>query len=100
MRSMSHRGALYGANTEVSRLETEIRYVSETRQRLESQLSQLGAQREAAAKQEGELRNAANMWQARLLQARERAAGARSVSATRMHGARKRSRPIAMRMRG
>ena len=70
------QGALYGANTEVSRLETEIRYVSETRQRLESQLSRLRAQQEAAAKQESELRSAANMWQARLLQARERAAGA------------------------
>src|SRR3990172_10759018 len=35
------QGALYNANTEVSRLEAEIRYVSETRQRLESRLSQV-----------------------------------------------------------
>jgi len=67
------QGALYNANTEVSRLEAEIRYVSETRQRLESQLSQLRVQQEAGARQEADLREAANMWQARTAQARERA---------------------------
>ena len=70
------QGALYGANTEVSRLEAEIRYVSETRQRLESQLSQLRAQQEAGARQQAELREAQTMWQARTVQARERASEA------------------------
>jgi chromosome segregation protein len=68
------QGALYNANTEVSRLEAEIRYVSETRQRLELQLSQLRVQQETGARQEAELREAASMWRARTVQARERMA--------------------------
>ncbi len=73
------QGALYDANTEVSRLETEIRYVSETRQRLEAQMLHLREQQEGGARQEGELREAANMWQARTLQAREHAVDAARV---------------------
>ena len=68
------QGGLYNANTEVSRLESEIRYVSETRQRLEAQLAQLRLQQEAGARQEAELRQAAEIWRARAVQARERAA--------------------------
>ena len=70
------QGALYNANTEVSRLEAEIRYVSETRQRLEAQMAQLRGQQEGGARQEAELREAADMWQARTVQARERAVDA------------------------
>ncbi len=66
------QGALYNANTEVSRLEAEIRFVSETRQRIETQLAQLRAQQEAGARQEAELREAEGMWEARTAQAHER----------------------------
>jgi chromosome segregation protein len=70
------QGDLYNANTEVSRLESEIRHVSETRQRLEAQLAQLRLQQEAGTRQEAQFREAADMWQARTVQARERAAAA------------------------
>ncbi|OGA18046.1 MAG: chromosome segregation protein SMC [Betaproteobacteria bacterium RIFCSPLOWO2_02_FULL_63_19] len=70
------QGALYSANAEASRLEAEIRYVTETRQRLESQLTHLRAQQEAGSRQQAELRDAATMWQTRTVQARERGAAA------------------------
>jgi len=64
------QGELYGANAEVSRLETEIRFVAETRQRLEAQLGQMQAQRDAGQQSEAELREALRTWQARLDQSR------------------------------
>ena len=70
------QAALFSANAEASRLEAELRHVSEMRQRLESQLAQLRAQQENGARQEAELRDAANMWQARVVQARERGTAA------------------------
>ncbi len=65
------QGELYGANAEVARLETEIRFVAETRQRLETQLVQLRAQHDTGQRQESELREAARTWQERLAQSRE-----------------------------
>ena len=65
------QGELYGANADVSRLETEIRFVVETRQRLEAQLSQMRAQRDAGQQSETELKEALRTWQARLEQSRQ-----------------------------
>ncbi|MSQ69698.1 MAG: chromosome segregation protein SMC [Betaproteobacteria bacterium] len=59
------QGELYRSNSEVARLETEIRHIVDTRQRLENQLVQLRAQRDIGERQAGELRGAAQMWQQR-----------------------------------
>src|SRR5438876_5002694 len=67
----SAQGELYGANADVSRLETEIRFVADTRQRLEAQLAQLRAQRDAGRQNDAELGEAAKSWKAKLEQARE-----------------------------
>ncbi len=73
------QGELYAANTEVQRLETEIRYIGESRARLESQIAQLTGQSEQWQQQAGELNGALAMWQGRqggavqrLQEARER----------------------------
>src|SRR5262249_18755266 len=52
------QGELYGANADVSRLETEIRFVADTRQRLEGQLAQIRAPRDAGRKSEPDQREA------------------------------------------
>ena len=77
----SAQGELYAANSEVQRLETEIRYIGESRARLENQIAQLSGQSEQWQQQAGELSGALAMWQdrqggagTRLLQARERVA--------------------------
>ncbi|HYT15591.1 MAG TPA: chromosome segregation protein SMC [Burkholderiales bacterium] len=75
------QGELYGANSESSRLETEIRFVAETRQRLEAQKVQLLARRDSGRQQEAELRDAAREWQERLSQSREGLAQARHMLA-------------------
>src|SRR6266513_3074850 len=72
------QAALYAANAEVARLESELRHVEETRQRLESQhterLAQLGSWRE----QRAQLTQALHMWAARAGTARERSAEAQA----------------------
>ena len=65
------QGELYGANAEVARLEAEIRFVAETRQRLDAQLAQARAQAAAGERQEADSRQAIGDWQGRLAQARE-----------------------------
>ena len=77
----SAQGELYAANTEVQRLETEIRYIGESRARIEQQIAQLNAQSGQWQQQAGELNGALAMWQGRqggagerLQQARERVA--------------------------
>jgi len=65
------QGELYGANADVSRLETEIRYVAETRQRLEAQLAQIRAQRDAGRRNEVEQREALRGWEIRLGESRD-----------------------------
>jgi chromosome segregation protein len=65
------QGQLYETNAEVSRLETEIRFVAETRQRLETQLEQARSQRDAGQRQEAESREAQAEWQGRLAQAQD-----------------------------
>ncbi len=67
------QGELYTSNSEVARLETEIRFIAETRQRLEAQTGQLRMQRENGERQRTELEEAAGLWQQRLTEARERA---------------------------
>jgi chromosome segregation protein len=56
------QGALYETNTEVSRLETEIRFQSETRQRLETQRGQLRIQTEQWQRNRAELAEARATW--------------------------------------
>ncbi len=68
------QGELYEANAEVSRLESEIRFVSETRQRIEAQLDQGRARQQTGERQLQELGEANAMWHARAEQARERLA--------------------------
>ena len=76
------QGELYAANAEVQRLETEIRYIGESRARLESQIAQLATQSAQWQQQAAELNAALALWQERqggagqrLQQARERVAG-------------------------
>ncbi len=64
------QGELYGVNADVSRLETEIRFVADTRQRLDAQLAQLRAQRDAGRQSEVEQREALRTWEARLQESR------------------------------
>jgi len=59
------QGELYAANAEVQRLETEIRYIGESRSRLESQIAQLTAQSAQWQQQASELNGALAMWQGR-----------------------------------
>jgi chromosome segregation protein len=66
------QGELYGSNAAISQMETEIRFVAETRQRLEAQLQQSRAQQEAARRQEEQLGESLGEWNVRLEQARER----------------------------
>ncbi len=72
------QGDLYGANAEVSRLEAEIRFVMETRQRLDAQLAQVRAQRDAGLTTETQLQVEAGNWQGRLEEARRNLEQARA----------------------
>ncbi len=79
------QGELYASNTEVQRLETEIRYIGESRARLENQIAQLSSQSEQWQQQATELDAALVMWAERqggagqrLQQARVRAAEERN----------------------
>jgi len=65
------QGELYGANADVSRIETEMRFVADTRQRLEAQLAQMRAQRDAGRRNEIEQREALRGWETRLAKSRE-----------------------------
>ena len=64
------QGELYGVNADVSRLETEIRFVADTRQRLDTQLTQLRAQRDAGRQNEVEQHEALRTWETRLQESR------------------------------
>ena len=56
---------------DVSRIETEMRFVADTRQRLEAQLAQMRAQRDAGRRNEIEQREALRGWETRLAESRE-----------------------------
>ncbi|MCU0803651.1 MAG: chromosome segregation protein SMC [Burkholderiales bacterium] len=75
----SAQTGLYEANTEVSRLEAEIRFITETRQRLDAQAGALAAQLAEAERRGAELADARTMWTERKesTQARLAAANAR-----------------------
>ncbi|HKC43691.1 MAG TPA: chromosome segregation protein SMC [Burkholderiales bacterium] len=70
------QGALYEINTEVSRIEAELRFLTETRQRLEAQSAHLAAQLEQWQRSRSELQEAAADWQRRRRDAAERLAAA------------------------
>jgi chromosome segregation protein len=81
------QGQLYETNAEVSQLEAELRFVSETRQRLESQLEHLGAQLEQWGRARSELGEAEAMWTQRhgeALARIERAEGRRATEEARL----------------
>jgi chromosome segregation protein len=71
------QAALYGANAEVARLESELRHVEETRQRLEAQHAERRTQLGAWREQRAQLTQALHMWAGRAGGARQRVAEAR-----------------------
>ena len=66
------QGDLYQANSEVARLEAEIRHIADTRTRLDQQRSQLVAQASDTQRQSEELQEAEELWAARAEEARAR----------------------------
>ncbi len=70
------QGALYEVNTEVSRLEAELRFVTETRQRLEGHRATLALQLEQWQRNRAELDEAAADWARRGGEAAARIAAA------------------------
>ncbi len=66
------QAALYGANTEVARHESELRHVEETRQRLENRHIELRAQLGSWREQRSQLTLALHMWASRQGGARQR----------------------------
>ena len=66
------QAALYAANAEVARHESELRHVEETRQRLESQETERRAQLAAWREQRAQFTQALHMWAARSAGTRQR----------------------------
>lgn len=73
------QGELYQSNAEVSGLESEIRYLTETRQRVQAQVAQGKSGLDAEQGRCAELRDAAEMWQTRLQEAAARVSAASEV---------------------
>ncbi len=73
------QAALYAANAEVARHESELRHVEETRQRLESQHTERRAQLASWREQRAQLTQALHMWAARSGGAKQRVAEAREI---------------------
>jgi chromosome segregation protein len=73
------QGALYAANAEVARHESELRHVEETRARLESQHTERRAQLAAWREQRGQLTLALHMWAARSGTAKQRVGTTRQL---------------------
>ncbi|HWA36632.1 MAG TPA: chromosome segregation protein SMC, partial [Burkholderiales bacterium] len=71
------QASLYGANSEVARHESELRYAEETRQRLESQHTERRAQLASWRDQRSTLTQALHMWAARAGTAKQQVAVAR-----------------------
>jgi chromosome segregation protein len=72
------QAALYGANAEVARHESELRHVEETRQRLENQHTERRIQLSSWREQRSELTQALHMWAARTETAKQRVAETQS----------------------
>jgi len=66
------QAALYAANAEVARHESELRHVEETRQRLESQHTERRTQLASWREQRSQLTQALHMWAARAQTAKQR----------------------------
>jgi chromosome segregation protein len=75
------QAALYAANAEVARLESELRHVEETRQRLEFQHAERRAQLGAWREQRAQLTQALHLWVGRAGGARQRVADAQGRAA-------------------
>jgi chromosome segregation protein len=72
------QAALYAANAEVARYESELRHVEETRQRLESQYTERQTQLSSWREQRSQLTQALHMWAARAGTAKQRVADAQA----------------------
>jgi chromosome segregation protein len=72
------QGALYAANSEVARHESELRHAEETRQRLESQHTERRVQLGSWRDQRSQLTQALHMWAARAGTAKQRVADTRN----------------------
>jgi chromosome segregation protein len=70
------QGELYQSNTEVSGLESEIRFLTETRQRVQAQLDQGRSSLMREELRSGELREAGALWQSQLEESGARLASA------------------------
>jgi chromosome segregation protein len=68
------QGALYAANAEVARHESELRHAEETRQRLESQHTERRAQLGSWREQRSQLTLALHMWASRSVSAKDNVA--------------------------
>ena len=75
------QAAVYAANAEVARHESELRHVEETRQRLESQHTERRAHLAAWREQRAQLTQALHVWVAKAAEARARAMQAGEASA-------------------
>ena len=75
------QAAVYAANAEVARLESELRHVEESRGRLESQHTERRTQLGAWREQRSQLTQALHMWAARSGGARQRVADAQAALA-------------------
>jgi len=71
------QAALYAANSEVARHESELRHVEETRQRLENRHIELRAQLGSWREQRSQLTQALHMWANRLVGAKQMVGDAR-----------------------
>ena len=73
------QAALYSSNSDVAKLESELRYVEETRQRTESRHVELRVQLDAWKAQRGGLTQALHMWASRQVDATERVGQAQQL---------------------
>ena len=76
------QAAVYAANAEVARHESELRHVEESRGRLESQHTERGVQLASWREQRSQLTQALHMWAARSGGAKQRVVGAQASLAT------------------
>jgi chromosome segregation protein len=72
------QGALYAANAEVARFESELRHAEETRSRLESQYTERRAQLTSWREQRAQLTHSLHAWAARAVEAKRRVGETRS----------------------
>ena len=76
------QAALYGANAEVARHESELRHVEETRQRLERQHTERHVQLGGWRDQRAQLTQALHMWAARAVSAKDQVDAAQATQRT------------------